>query len=157
MKKYKHLSETSKNDRDKINEILNANLFNGFYKFLFGCQSVAEVSQSNGYWEKVLNILNDSGEKIGFIELKRINIFRVRFSACVFEEFSGKGYGSKAIKAILGLCKDLGYESIEGVTAGVRQLKLYEKLGFKKVGHLKKRVVLTDGKLYDDFLIERFL
>jgi L-phenylalanine/L-methionine N-acetyltransferase len=77
----------------------------------------------------------------------------------IHPNFSGKGYGVKMMKEILALGKEKGFLRIELSTAttNTRAITLYEKLGFKREGILKKYTHLKSENRFLDELMMAYL
>ena len=81
------------------------------------------------------------------------------FGIVILEEFTGKGLGTTLMKTVIGMAKNkLGIELIklEVFSQNKRAINLYNKMGFKEVGRIKKGRKVN-GKYHDDVMMVKYL
>lgn len=163
MKKYKHIREATNKELEDMIEELSKNLYNKYYMHFFEVDfmtSSLNSKENDGWHKKWITIVNNrtNNEPVGIIRLSRdSNRIITELAIVVYEEHSGRKYGTKAIKEIISLCGDLGITNIIMRTSSSRLLKYYKRLSFKHVGTLKYKTKLMDGKMYDEYTLQKLL
>lgn len=77
---------------------------------------------------------------VGHVNLNRLDNEKTEMQIVIGEkEYWGKGIGQEASREVLRKAKDLNYQKIyiEVRPENTRAIRLYEKLGFRKLGHKK--------------------
>lgn len=159
IKKYKYIREATAEEIKVMNESIEKNLYNKYYfHFIGSYYSQKLVGENNGHGWKFISILNDNKEVVGIIQISRQEVKTVaKLGFLVYEEFAGKGYGTRAIKEVIELCRNIGIENIVLTTTGKRLMKYYQRYGFKLVGTIKKYKRLPNWKLYDYYFLQLIL
>ncbi len=133
-----------------------------------------ETQRINGDWELEYSKLSSgksgvvlfaqSGEQLvgmvgaHFGETMKSRHIAVPFGFFVQKEYRGQGLGQKLLEALIEKLKEL---EIVKINIGVYEtqqsaIKLYEKLGFQRVGVLRKELKIAD-KFYDCYEMEMLL
>ena len=85
-------------------------------------------------------LIKADGEAIGHINLNQKDDNSVEMQIVIGEKnYWGKGIGTEAISLVVSEAKKLGYKKINAEVRpeNKRALRLYEKMGFKKIGTKK--------------------
>ena len=102
-------------------------------------------------------IVDINDEYVGSISLKHIdmNDKNAEFAIAIRDKYRGKGYGTKAVNELFEVAfKEIGLNKIylNVLSDNDNAIKLYEKVGFKYEGELKKHIcingVFRNLKLY---------
>lgn len=106
-------------------------------------------------------IIENSGEKIGFVGLYDINKLNAtcEFGIYIGEKKEwGKGYAKQAYRLAEKEAKDLGIRKIKlyVVRENVSAVKMYEKLHFREIGFFEKER-LIDGVYHDVIIMEKII
>lgn len=82
--------------------------------------------------------------------LKRLT-HRCEVAIALYQEYCGRGIGSKMMETALETAKQMGYEQaeLEVVSANQAAIRLYEKLGFKQYGVFPHNMKYKDGSYGD--------
>lgn len=101
----------------------------------------------------------DSGRIVGLYILHPNNVGRCghicNTSYAVKKEFRGRGIGEKLVIHSLEKGKELGFKILQFnavVKSNVYALRLYEKLGFVKLGTIPGGFLMKDGR-YEDIIL----
>lgn len=163
MKKYKHIRESTEEELTTMTEILSKNVYNKYYMHLFASDYMPNSlnsKENDGWHTKWITIVNNrtNDDPVGMIRMSRdSNRIITELAILVYEKHSGKKYGHKAIKEVISLCIKLGISNIIMHTTSDRLLRHYKKLGFKHVGTTRIRRRLIDGKMYDEYTLQKIL
>jgi RimJ/RimL family protein N-acetyltransferase len=124
--------------------------------------SLEEINQSLQYYEEssgeFLLIIDEQGNAIGEFAYKLIDAevatFDVKIGECSKQR---QGYGEMAVKA--GIEKIASFNKLKKIEINVSHtnepaLKLYEKVGFKKIGFLKDNWQNQLGESYSTVVME---
>lgn len=73
-------------------------------------------------------------------------------------DFSNSGLGTAMMQYTLELAKEFGFHRVDLTVRTYNQpgIKLYEKMGFQRIGHLKDAAFI-DGEFVDEFSYQRIL
>lgn len=131
--------------------------------------TVEEINaQSDESWqEKITNVffaVDDADKLVGMAGYycdtreKLAHIAKV-VSVYVSPDYRSKGAGRALLMAVIEDAKakpQVKKLQLEVITTQVAAFKLYESLGFKKIGE-QKMAVNVDGRFYDEYLMELVL
>ena len=113
--------------------------------------------------EREIMLVAIADEKLaGCCSLMRVGTVSRDFHRCavaiaLYQEFCGMGIGEMMMKTVLEIAKQQNYEQaeLEVVTDNVAAIKLYEKLGFEKVGCIPHNMKYANGNYADaDIMIK---
>lgn len=154
-----YVRESTDDEVNNMLDYLKINLYNKFYWNYFGADYYNVPSKDNdGYLNKFLSILDDSSNCVGLIQISRkIPRTNVVLSIVVYQQHAGKGFGTRALKETINICRDIGIRNILINTSGNRLKSYYENIGFELVGTIKKWIALPDGKLHDKYCLQLHL
>lgn len=85
---------------------------------------------------------------------------RAVLSVAVAKSFWGKGIGTELLKTAVDIArqrKGIIQVELQVVASNRRAIRLYRKLGFRRVARYPRAVRLSDDKLYDRFIMVRKL
>ncbi len=134
---------------------------------VFGSSYNEEKDRTEEEWKKrtgdVLFALSED-TPVGMVVYIYENKIKAKHIANIFglyvsEKYRGMGIGKKLIDSVLEKIKENNAISKIKLTVNSEQkaaLKLYESCGFKVVGKLGKELSVK-GKLYDEFVMEKFI
>ncbi|MGQ9753426.1 MAG: GNAT family N-acetyltransferase [Thermaceae bacterium] len=90
-------------------------------------------------------VLNEKGEWIGTVELYDLTPEEGTLGILLHRSWWGKGYGTEAVKALLGYgfgVLGLSRVRLRTFLCNERAQRAFKKAGFKEVGRLRSRVVM---------------
>lgn len=147
----KHIREATDKEIEEMGKEIKVNLYNKYYYHWHGGDSFCSLNKGNdGYWFKYFTILDEAERAVGLIQISRKTDRAIaHLGFIVYEEYSGKGYGTNAIKEILGMCRSMGINNLILTTSSKSLCKYYEKFGFKVVGVLKDYMRLPNFEFCD--------
>lgn len=82
-------------------------------------------------------------------------LHRATIGISVRQKYWGLGIGTALLHRLVKIGKDMGLEQLEleVVSGNVRAKALYEKIGFQTVGCIPNAVHLSDGTVFDKFIM----
>jgi RimJ/RimL family protein N-acetyltransferase len=107
--------------------------------------------------------INKEGRIIGVSSFESKKYGRTRHRGevgwTVHQDYSGKGIGTRLVKAVLREAKRRGFKKIEAEAAieNIASERLARKLGFKIEGRKKAGLVLDDGRYVDTYVFGKIL
>ncbi len=158
--KFKYIKESTKEDISEMEKILSQNLFNKYYFHLYAVDFLPDFAQkrNDGWASKWMTIQNKSNKRIGMIRISRADVREnTELAIFIYEKFSNKGFGTKAMKEVIKLCGEIGIKNIMLQTTSERLLKYYIKIGFKHTGKFESHSRLMDGKIYPQYSLQMLL
>ncbi len=115
-----------------------------------------DISMDGKGWRRIFIASNNEGKIIGHIDLKSQNQnytnHRAMLGMGVHRAYRKQGLGSSLIASIVNWAKintQISYIDLRVLSSNLAAIKLYEKLGFQKVGEIKD-MFRIDGESYND-------
>jgi RimJ/RimL family protein N-acetyltransferase len=132
------------NDKEIIDNIIGFRLNFSMGEALDWCERASRVDDKNIKW--IIETIGEKPEPIGFTGLYNIDFINKNAESAIVigeKSFWGKGIGNKSLTLVCNLA--FKYFNLELVYAFIlssnkASLNLYEKIGFKEEGILRKRV-----------------
>ncbi len=116
--------------------------------------------ESPSDWGEIGFVIEVAGESAGFIQyLADLDPCYLFASLDIFvsERFQGRGVGSEAMRTLIDyLFGELGLHrlTVDPAAANERAVHVYEKLGFKRVGVMRRYERAEGGEWHDALLLE---
>ncbi len=113
--------------------------------------------------KKVLFIFENDGQNVGMFKLIQLTYRSSHIAylggVAIHPDYSGKGYGSMMMQAIIDLGEALGLKRIELSTAVTndKAIHLYKKVGFREEGILGNYTYLKNENRYLDEMLMAYL
>lgn len=113
--------------------------------------------------KKILFTFEKDGQDVGMFKLipltYRSSHIAYLGGVAIHPDFSGKGYGSQMMQAIVDYGETLGLKRIELSVAAInkRAAHLYEKVGFQQEGVLRNYTYLKSENRYLDEILMSYL